>query len=166
MIHRFIKHGKRFVEKIHKKISVKIADLRDAGNYAINPAILKDEKCKIGVFTPFRRRYRRFSFIARMDRFGKRSATCRGFRCGCAEKRLPLRGSQSKRNVYRAAKTRGRFYSRLFRARCTHVFRQRNSSSLASNRVMGLQTTSGSHSRGRRPFCRCGRYSGCRCRRP
>ena len=123
MIHRFIKHGKRFVEKIHKKISVKIADLRDAGNYAINPAILQSGNCTTHRFALFRRGYRRISFIARMDRFGKRSATCRGFRCGCAEKRLPLRGSQSKRNVYRAAKTRGRFYSRLFRARCTHVFK-------------------------------------------
>ena len=55
MIHRFIKHGKRFDEKIHKKICVKITDLRDAGNYAINPAILQLGNCTIDCFALFRR---------------------------------------------------------------------------------------------------------------
>jgi len=54
MIHRFIKHGKRFDEKIHKKICVKITDLRDAGNYAINPAILQLGNCTIDCFALFR----------------------------------------------------------------------------------------------------------------
>ena len=40
----------------------------NAGIDAINPAILKDEKCKIGVFTPFRRRYRRISVIRTVKR--------------------------------------------------------------------------------------------------
>ncbi len=96
MIHRFIKHGKRFDEKIHKKICVKISDLRDAGNYAINPAILQLRNCTIDCFALFRRGYRRFSFIARMDRFGKRSATYLSFRCGWAEWGCPEMIARSK----------------------------------------------------------------------
>ena len=114
MIHRFIKHGKRFVEKIHKKISVKIADLRDAGNYAINPAILQSGNCTIHRFALFRRVYRRFSFIARMDRFGKRSATYLSFRCGCAEKGCRYRTANPKETYDARQKHAGGFTTAFF----------------------------------------------------
>ena len=123
MIHRFIKHGKRFVEKNRKNISGKNTNSRDAGNYAINPAILQAGNCTIDCFALFRRGYRRFSFIARMDRFGKRSATCRSFRCGNTKKGCRYRTANPKEPYDARQKRAGGFYCRLFRARCTHVFR-------------------------------------------
>ena len=44
--------------------------------------------------------------------------------------------------------------------------RKKNSSNRAKIILMDRQTTSGPHSRDTRPFCRCGRCSGCRCRLP
>lgn len=127
MIHRFIKHGKRFDEKIHKKICVKITDLRDAGNYAINPAILQAGNCTIDRFALFRRGYRHFSFIARMDRFGKRSATCRSFRCGNTKKGCRYRTANPKETYVARQKRAGGFllppFSRAMHA-CIQVKKQ------------------------------------------